>query len=152
MLNIREATADDAVELAPAMRHWDKFEAGYTDNDLALTGVLVDSINRSSQCFAAVDSGGDVVAVFGVVDGEVMGIPWMLATDSLYQHKRDLVKISKVYADKWGEQFPLLSNYVYEENTKAISYLKHLGFKFIKRKEDGFIQFVKIQELEDMNV
>lgn len=76
---------------------------------------------------------GVPVAVFGVSTPPLLsstGIPWMVGTVELDRHGSLLLKQGREKVGLMLTQFKRLMNFVDARNTKAIRWLKRLGFKF----------------------
>lgn len=104
--------------------------AAQGDRDFA--EVIAESVAQSVDPLTVVEPSGRVVCIFGHVPlGPIltpMAAPWCLATDRMFQHPGDLVRISRAYFADWRERYPLLVNFVDARNTASIRYLKLVGF------------------------
>lgn len=70
-------------------------------------------------------------AMFGVVPVNAMageGRPWMLGTDAIYRHGRDLLRIGPALLAGMFDSSSRLSNLVAAGNGRAIRLLKRWGF------------------------
>lgn len=79
-------------------------------------------------------------AVFGLVVRDMLsgaGVPWMLGADSVLDHKRDILKHSRIGVDQMLDVCPNLYNYVHTENTVSIRWLRWLGFEIDETKPHG---------------
>lgn len=92
-------------------------------------------------------SESDPVGVFGVTpfEGDV-GIPWMLVTNRFMEVRHDFKRQCRPWVDHFQRIYPHLINFVSEENTIAIRWLKWCGFTFGETVELGpeatpFIRF-----------
>lgn len=59
-----------------------------------------------------------------------VGEPWMLGTERVYDHARDLIRYSPSILGEMHAIFPTLENYVSTANARAIRFLGHIGFEF----------------------
>ena len=117
--------------VAENMREADKVEV------MALRGhspleALTSSIGQSELAATALVNGFPV-AILGMVRGTITsnaGVPWMLGTDDLFSHPRQLLEWGRVAVDEMMRSVDVLQNYVHAENTKSIRWLKRLGFSF----------------------
>ncbi len=76
---------------------------------------------------------GQVVCIFGVSKNYYanLGYPaWFLATDIVWQFKKEFLHYTKLMVKKWLEQYGCLHNYVLQENVQSIRWLKWLGANF----------------------
>jgi hypothetical protein len=83
-------------------------------------------------CWAAVDEVGRPYAMFGVADTRVpnLGCPWLIATDDLRLHARELLRETKRFIPLMRHFFPRLENRVDARHAESIRWLKWAGFKF----------------------
>jgi len=92
-------------------------------------GTIREAVERSAWC-ATAESRGNLVAMFGVVEGGTLldpyGIPWMLATTGVKPGM--LMAHSPRYIGEMLARFPRLRNYVDARNHASIRYLRRLGF------------------------
>lgn len=89
--------------------------------------ALRESIDNSISCFVILHE-GEVIAVFGLSEGDGWVTPWMLATDNLVKHKRELLPVSRAVVSEWSKDHYVLFNHVDSRNTSAILWLRWLGF------------------------
>lgn len=72
------------------------------------------------------------VCMFGVVPRSVLsgrGIPWMIGTNALDRHAAEFLKGCRPQVAEMRSVYNLLENYVDARNTKAIRWLRWLGFE-----------------------
>jgi hypothetical protein len=77
------------------------------------------------------------VCMFGVAPGSVLtgtGVPWMLGTttldDASVRFIREFMPRCRVAVQAMRETYPNLVNLVDERNTRAVHWLRRLGFRF----------------------
>lgn len=87
-------------------------------------------------------------AMFGInVESALGGIahPWMLGSDAIYEHPREMIRWGAAVARRWVDSFGHLSNYVSTENAPAIRMLRRWGFtigsEVIERGGVAFVAF-----------
>jgi ribosomal protein S18 acetylase RimI-like enzyme len=71
-------------------------------------------------------------AMMGVVPQSLAsgrGTVWMLGTDEVYTAARELALLGPQILTLMTDQCPILENVVSVDNVRAISFLRHLGFK-----------------------
>lgn len=71
-------------------------------------------------------------AMFGVTSAsmiEGIGEPWMLGTDKIYDHGRDLLRIGPAIVAEMETTFSQLRGGVSEDNDRALRFLRFLGFE-----------------------
>jgi len=150
MVKIVPSVITDCQEIAENMREQDRIELELS-NGYAPLQALVLSHAMSQECNTVLLD--DVpVGMFGVVPNGMFSAPWLLGTKELEKLPITLVKIGKQWVEETNAKHPLLINYVHKDNTVAIEWLKHLGFKFIRLYDKHgvgqapFYQFVRIKE------
>jgi hypothetical protein len=73
--------------------------------------------------------------MFGVAPVVGMGVEpgvavvWLLASDGLYEIKRDFLRQCVGWLDHLQRHYPLGINYVHTANKAAIEWCKHVGFE-----------------------
>ena len=70
-------------------------------------------------------------AMFGLTVTSALGgeaIPWMLGTDEIYRHPREMIRWGESLVKRWLDSFPHLENLVSVENAAAIRMLRRWGF------------------------
>lgn len=140
-LRIDEVTVGHVSKLAADLREADKQEI------LASTGanpvkIITQSVLMSDKSFA-VSVSGQLLYIIGVVKPSLLGfsgIPWLLGTNEIKNHKRDFLKSS--YELLKAEQKELLSmhNYVDARNKDSIKWLRFMGFELEDAKPYGVMQ------------
>lgn len=71
-------------------------------------------------------------AMLGVASRSMMGsvgVPWMLGTERVYDHARDLVRHAPAIIAEMHQTFDHLENMVAAGNNRAIRFLRHVGFE-----------------------
>lgn len=68
------------------------------------------------------------VAARSMLESE--GIPWMLGTERVYDHARDLIRYAPAIIDEMHATFNTLENLVSADNERALRFLRHVGFEF----------------------
>jgi hypothetical protein len=74
---------------------------------------------------------GRPVCMFGVAPASMLGsvgVPWMIGTVEIDQHAKAFLRRNKAYVDRMATLYNYLVNYVDSRNTRAIVWLKWLGF------------------------
>ena len=149
---VRLATIDDCNKLGPRLRAADKLELKASCGYGPIT-ALTSSIHASDEAWVAVDEEGVAILMFGVVNAgqEFVGVPWMLGSDGIYQHTRQLQSQCRQWLDVIHEDYSLLYNYVHAENPKAIRWLQWMGFTIVQLipefgvGKEPFYEFVKVK-------
>lgn len=136
---IRPVRPGDVEQLVVKMRQADVAELdalGLSDH----IGCLRQSVADSAFCYTAVQ-GDEVVCVFGVVPADGVfgdyGIPWMLGTDLVTTNQRVLMRLCRPYIDEMLRAYPNLFNVVHAENSRAVRWLKCVGFSLHPAEPHG---------------
>lgn len=133
----RPATLQDCIELSNTMREEDRKEIWHSSRSSPLN-ALIDGLQFSTKCWT-VEWQGRVVAMFGISpQDELVGVPWMLASDDLKRIRKSFLKECRVYLKEMSKGFQLLTNSAWSQNDVHIQWLKWLGFKFLRAKPMGY--------------
>lgn len=114
--------------LANNMRPMDRIEAramGRSPRE-----ALRNGLRCSLEPITALDC-GKPGAMMGVVPVDLVagrGIVWLLGTEAIYRHGRELVALGPTIIGRWLEIFTVLENAVSIENGRAIRLLRRWGF------------------------
>lgn len=89
-------------------------------------------------------------AMMGVVSRsmiEGIGVPWMLGTDQVYDHGRDMLRHAPAILAEMQATFGRLENLVSVENHRAVRFLRRVGFEIcdapINVRGTAFVHFRK---------
>lgn len=114
--------------IANRMREIDRIECAALGRNPK--NALRSGLRFSSISLTASDEHGPQ-AMMGVVPEDLMagrGTVWMLGSDAIYDHGRDLLIAGPVILAAWLRAFRRLENIVAVENDRAIRLLRHWGF------------------------
>lgn len=91
--------------------------------------------SNQSLVWTAVSPVDGPVAIFGAAASLTLGVghPWMLATDAVAKHPKELVRYGRDYTEAMQAVYPILTNVVDCRNTQSIRWLEHLGYQMIRR-------------------
>ncbi|MBY3320706.1 MULTISPECIES: phage protein Gp13 family protein [Rhizobium] len=133
MLETRPSRPEDVTYLAPRLREADRQEllaAGAPGPEQSLR----DGLMLSKNCISVVDDEDRAVAMFGVCPSPVEGLGyiWLLGSDDIKQNKTRFLRRSKQWVDTFHQDFTVLTNYVDQRNEVHITWLRWLGFKFLR--------------------
>ena len=73
------------------------------------------------------------VAPLNMIEG--VGVPWMLGTERIYDHARDLVRYGPPIIGEMRKLFPRLTNMVGAENDRAKRFIRHFGWEISERQD-----------------
>lgn len=126
---VREATWEDVISLAPRMRKADQREV-WASGKLTPHQALTQSLEASRDALTASVDGVPVI-MFGVAVPHLLSeraVPWMLASDEVKNHAMHFLPASRRFIDEMMQRYDLLVNFVDERNTLSQKWLKWLGF------------------------
>jgi ribosomal protein S18 acetylase RimI-like enzyme len=154
-VTIIDVTADHTplvIKLANTLREADRAELeahGHGIPAMALLGALGGEV-----CKMAIDPEGNPIVMWGVSKDarrEGLGHVWLMASDLIRNHIRQLLKEAPIYLAEMHTVAPLLVNDVDARNTLHIEWLKRLGFSFLAKRPlygIGTQEFIKIVRLD----
>lgn len=160
--NIRPATPEDARRLAPVVRYSDAVEIAASSGS-SPAAALLRGVEKSDWC-NAVEIGGEVAALFGVLNGDperaasstlTVGVPWMLCAPLLFKQVGRLTfhRESLSWVDRMQADYDVLINFVDCRNTQAIKWLDRLDFVFTRlhpRYGVGKMPFIQFERFRDV--
>lgn len=147
-MRLVEADASHIPALAANMREADRIEIGAFGRTptTALRSGLAASVWALTALVDDEPHAMMGVAPVNVMDG--LGVPWMLGSERIYDHARDLVKYGPGILAEMRVGFERLENMVHCENVRAIRFLRHFGFKLSESREThGGIEFVRFSSV-----
>lgn len=130
MIELVRATPAHVGRIANRMRAADVIECaamGHSPKAALRSGLM-----NSSEVWTA-KANGVPEAMFGVVVTSALGglgAPWMLGTDEIYRHPRQMIRWGNSILNRWLDSTPHLSNYVSTGNHSAIRLLRRWGCTF----------------------
>lgn len=152
MFEIVEADSSHIAPIAGNMRPIDKLEC------MALSGTgPFESLEEAlaiSQLAYTVLKDGKPIAMGGVAGAGDIGSVWILASEDFYSFRKEMLRLTPKYLRLFHSKYPLLFNYVYAGNEKAIRWLKWAGFSFVQQIQNfGYLQipvyeFVRIEHVQ----
>lgn len=137
-LRVAEVTNEHVTRVAAKMRQMDLREIrGSCGENVLPKNVIKHSCRLSEFTFSVIDKKDKAIAIAGIVVGpdRKIGIPWVLATDELYEYKRELLCMGRDFLRIMEYSCEMLQNHVCTENEKSIRWLKRLGFEFTEPYE-----------------
>lgn len=147
MIKLRPATSDDACYLAPRLRDMDRMECEALF-PVPVEAVLIESVRLSLVAISITDPDDVPLGVFGVVpESEQVGLIWLVGTNGLLRHQRELMRKAGVLIQEMHKVRPCLTNIVHEKNIVHRRWLHHFGFKRLGVEQHGphnFIQFARM--------
>lgn len=128
MHEVRRATREDAESIACYAREADVLELWAAAKSTPLESMLR-GMERSEAWTWLID--GMPVCMFGVCPVSILGgygVPWMVGTHQIDAHAGAFLRNSKAGILELLGHWDHLQNWVDARNTKAIRWLRHLGF------------------------
>lgn len=130
MIELVQASPAHIAPIANRMREWDRREAAAFGKSpkQALRMGLAASLWAIT---AKVD--GRPEAMIGLVPMSLIegrGQPWMLGSDAIYRHPREMLRNVAPMLGRMRADCPRLENWVATGNGRAITFLRHCGFAF----------------------
>jgi PAS domain-containing protein len=140
MITFTPATYDLGDEIAERLRELDRRELECTAPGRSARDNMRDAIALSDGNAMVALADGEPIAALGVSPHYLLdeGIPWMLGTDEVAKHPRDLVCWARQKTAEWLEVFPVLMNEVWTGNKPSITFLRHAGFTFAKPRQNMY--------------
>lgn len=127
-----------AMDIDPA----DAEELKASTGGESIMETLVLSRDLSFECYVGVID-DTPVAVFGIaladIDGTT-GCPWAVFTNAMREYPKELMTASRTVVSRWRQMFPFLENHVDSRNTRAIRWLRRLGFTVHEHAADPSIE------------
>ena len=132
--------------IAERMREADRLEAAAFGKSPA--EALSHSLAASLWALTAF-VGEEPHAMLGVSPRNMIegyGVPWMLGSERIYDHGRDLVRFAPSIIAEMRGDFERLENVVHVGNDRAIRFLRHFGFDVSEQLETyGGLEFVRFR-------
>lgn len=130
-----------AKEYAPYLREADIRELEAMDFDREY--ALYMSLFHSSEVYEARGEHDEPLMIFGYEERN--HFIWALGTIYLEKYNKELIQCGKEYIRECIENHGHVENWIHENNTKALRYIKHAGAKFTEtcttNTGDVFIKF-----------
>ena len=129
MLKIVKALQRDAVNLAPRLRAIDNLEVKCTGSTPEVSLLRSFSLPNTKVLSGIADK--EIIFMCGVCDSTDdpdIGVIWMLASPSIHNHSRDILRLSKPTIDDLSKPYKAVYNYVHKDNKISIRWLEWCGF------------------------
>ena len=125
----RNATHADCLDLTTRIRDEDLREILATHPKELPDVALQISLDLSYKSFAVMEDGVGCIAIFGTCKTALGGVPWMIASDILFERShRKFIRNCKDYVKELTEDFAYSYNQVAVTNVKAHRWLSWMGF------------------------
>ena len=126
---VREATTEDALQVADNLRKADQKELWSAFRLRPKDGCLK-SLERSERVFV-IDLEGKAIAIFGVTTLSLIdrrGIIWLLGTDEIFNIAVTFEKYTKAFVESFLMEWDVLENWVHAKNRISLKWLRRAGF------------------------
>lgn len=128
-VNIEENFEELARNLADHMRKEDLIEQ--IDMGMEPLYATQESIACSEICYSAWDKDA-LLSLFGIAHGPDETYIWMLATEDVKKHKKELVQCGLDFIKDSLKTYGPLCNYISTKNKPALRFIKRAGAHFSK--------------------
>lgn len=133
------AEESDAYRIAANARKEDIVELWAASRTDPLHAMIKGIRNSPNRCFTGW-ADGEPICMFGVAEGSLLGntgIPWMIGSSKLDDHAMTFLRNSHRALSFMSLGYDTLFNYVDARNTKAIEWLRWLGFDIEEARPYG---------------
>ncbi len=133
---VKRADLDDVLELVPRVRPADLAELWAAGH--ATPREVIEPAIAAGEAFAAYFD-GSIGCVFGVMPygWGAVGIPWMVGTATLERHPMAFLRAARARLPEMLRPHAALVNFVDARNTKAVQWLRWMGFQIDEPKPYG---------------
>jgi len=124
-------TEADITDLLANLRDMDREELKALAGADPETAIRTSVLQSPGMCAVVRNQDDDILCIFGVANISILGsygAPWLLGTDKLFDHSRDLLVHSRHILGIMTQNYAYLHNIVWDKNIRSIRYLKALGF------------------------
>ena len=131
MVEVRPLRPADVFAVVADLRDADLEEITALVGAEGVLDAIDTSVSQSAQSWTLTDDGSPI-AVFGVAPSEIhgVGMPWLVGTPRILRRQRSFMRLCAAYIPMMHALFPVLVNVVDARNTRAIAWLRHVGFEF----------------------
>lgn len=129
----RETEGRDITALSKNMRSYDRDEV-YAASGSTPYEALRSSHDRSIEAFTGLAD--DVpFMIFGVAPVSTLtsiGTPWLLCSENIWDHRRELIRVSAPVTRSWLDNtFSVLINYIDARHKPGLRWARHTGFTIL---------------------
>ena len=137
------ATRDHVERIYPYMRRADQIEIACMGHEPRQS--LLSALESDYVTLTALDGEGVPFAMFGVGQVENQAYIWCLGTESVSDNAYDFLKASREWTQRLTKPYGATFNFVHEENSIALKWLKFCGAIFIRKltfSNQPFFEFI----------
>lgn len=130
-VTIREINADENFKIAQMLTENIRKEDREEQIDMGMDPLhaVQESIACSEVCYSAWDK-DTLLSVFGIAHGADETYIWMLATEAVKKHKKELVQCGMDFIGESLQTYGPLCNYISTKNKPALRFIKRAGAHF----------------------
>lgn len=133
------AQIEHIAPMLPYIRQADIDEL-WSANRVTPEDALTIGIKVSTEAWSGLVD-GKPVCIFGVAPSSMLGgtgVPWMVGTSEVDKHAKAFLRRNKPYVKQMLTLYNYLVNHVDSRNTRAVSWLRWLGFTICDATPYGF--------------
>lgn len=128
--------------VAPMLEHIRQADIDelWSANRVTPEDALTIGIKVSTEAWSGLVD-GKPVCIFGVAPASMLGgigVPWMVGTSEVDKHAKAFLRRNKPYVKQMLTLYNYLVNHVDSRNTRAVSWLRWLGFTICDAAPYGF--------------
>jgi hypothetical protein len=130
-VEIRRATLEDAVEMAPRMRSEDAAEVWSLSRQTPFEALSA-SLDLSGSQAWTVRVNGKIMAMWGIVDVSMVSgvaVPWLLTTAEVDRHPKKFLRACREAIVFLRRHYTLSMNRVDVRYGKALRWARRIGFE-----------------------
>lgn len=127
-LTYRIANPADAMKFSPFLRNEDVVEVRRLCAGRCPREVLQQSVVNSDEAYLVTNQRGAFVAMGGVGSTAYGGVPWLLCTPLLDQHRKSMLRLARKAIALWLPRYGRLWNVMDPDNLPARAFVGALGF------------------------
>lgn len=127
--SLATATEQDLCHIAQNMDPADAAEVWATAHLTPLEAITISAAASRDPWVGRVE--GVPICAFGVSQRTILddkGVPWLLGTPEIRKHARVFLHVSRNWVEAQAECFRTLENFVDSRHTRAVKWLRWLGF------------------------
>lgn len=138
----------DVERLAQTIRESDRAElvAEHWDTRIG----IYNSLEKSTHSWVA-RCGDDLLGIGGLVPEDALSgtaVVWLLSSDAVERHRLCFYRLTKNAILLFNKEYPVLYNWVDSRYTRALNWLRRLGFRYEAPGLVGGVTFFKMVRRE----
>lgn len=137
------AAQEHVEQMLPYVRQADRHEV-MASSGRAVEDLLGRSVAQAEMAWAGLVN-DKVACIFGVTGASLLsetGFPWMIGTHLVESHAKAFLRRNRPIVAQMLARYPYLKNYVDVRNSKAIEWLRWLGFVILPAEPFGMYRML----------